>query len=183
MESLVAQGAMPSVGRRRAPLDVAGGRMARKFNVSIVASGPRRAGVVLGADGRHAVGRFHDAEVDVPGYGGPRLSRFALSLFFSPIAIYRKLLSWYPSFSCTPNNFRDVDLRVIGGTSRYSPAASNAQCLSSGRSSPDPTSWHNESDARRRHGEEARVLVGGLELQPIACARGQHHSSCCTTLN
>jgi len=68
MQSLVAQGASAfvwSVGGH-IPLDEAGGRMARRFNVSMLASEDNQAGVVLGADG--SPGAYHDVHLTVPGY-------------------------------------------------------------------------------------------------------------------
>merc|ERR1740139_1632834 len=74
MQSLVAQGASAfvwSVGGH-IPLDEAGGRMARRFNVSMLASEDKTAGVVLGADG--SPGAYHDVRLIVPGYAAENVA-------------------------------------------------------------------------------------------------------------
>ena len=55
------------------PLGIAGGHMARKFNVSLVGSEDRAEGVVLGQDGE-SVGGVRDVHFAVPGYTERRMS-------------------------------------------------------------------------------------------------------------
>lgn len=74
MQSLVAQGASAfvwSVGGE-IPLNEAGGGMARRFNVSMIGSEDKAAGVVLGADG--SPGAYHDILLTIPGYEGENVA-------------------------------------------------------------------------------------------------------------
>ena len=73
-QSLVAQGASAfvwSVGGE-IPLNEAGGGMVRRFNVSMIGSEDKAAGVVLGADG--SPGAYHDILLTIPGYEGKNVA-------------------------------------------------------------------------------------------------------------
>jgi hypothetical protein len=75
MEALKKQGAdafLWSVGGE-IPLGIAGGHMARKFNVAVIASEDRDAGAVLGTDGK-APSEQRDVLFAVPGYTEEKLA-------------------------------------------------------------------------------------------------------------